>query len=356
MSDVRAILERGVGGASPPPGGFERMLRRRDRKRRNERVAAAVVGLAIAIAAVVIGAASIRSDRSAPAEPTDRWVDAGRLSDLALAGVTYLEDTQVFVIASPGAAPYALSAVSPHSPYGVAEYLKYCRPFGGFREGEHGAQFDDHGEYMTGPAGSGMFPVQTRVTSDGIVQVRPFPVAAPPPRGTDAYPNPPGICVGGTSHYVEVAPGILDRGDTPYFAPEQNLLQPPTIWFGPNDRPVTPATLSTFGTRWCDGWPPAILQLIVPLGTEPSGDTVERIYVADPEGRWADQLATPYTQEAALPPAAEFTGYRSIVDELWIDPSTFDIEVYLVRQVDGQQVVLRLPRIDDLPACEDPNP
>ena len=38
MSDLRKILERGVGGATPPPDGFERMLRRRDRKRRNERI------------------------------------------------------------------------------------------------------------------------------------------------------------------------------------------------------------------------------------------------------------------------------------------------------------------------------
>src|SRR4029453_8522622 len=43
MSDLRAILERGVGGATPPPDGFERMLRRRDRKRRNQRIAAGVV-------------------------------------------------------------------------------------------------------------------------------------------------------------------------------------------------------------------------------------------------------------------------------------------------------------------------
>jgi Tol biopolymer transport system component len=52
MSDVRAILERGVGGATPPPDGFERMLRRRDRKRRNQRIVAGVVGIAVFVAAV----------------------------------------------------------------------------------------------------------------------------------------------------------------------------------------------------------------------------------------------------------------------------------------------------------------
>src|SRR4249920_3800015 len=61
MSDVRAILERGVGGATPPPDGYERMLRRRDRKRRNQRITAGVVGVAIALAAFVVGTSFVRS-------------------------------------------------------------------------------------------------------------------------------------------------------------------------------------------------------------------------------------------------------------------------------------------------------
>jgi hypothetical protein len=52
MTDLRTILERGVGGATPPPDGFERILRRRDRKRRNQRIAAGVVGIAVFVAAV----------------------------------------------------------------------------------------------------------------------------------------------------------------------------------------------------------------------------------------------------------------------------------------------------------------
>ena len=54
MSDVRTILERGIGGATPPPDGFERMLRRRDRKRRNQRIAAGVVGIAVFAVAIWI--------------------------------------------------------------------------------------------------------------------------------------------------------------------------------------------------------------------------------------------------------------------------------------------------------------
>jgi hypothetical protein len=54
MSDLRTMLERGVGGETPPPYGFDRMLRRRDRKRRNQRISAGVVAIAVFVAAVWI--------------------------------------------------------------------------------------------------------------------------------------------------------------------------------------------------------------------------------------------------------------------------------------------------------------
>ena len=54
MSDLRTILERGVGSATSPPEGFERMLRRRDRKRRNRRISAGVVGIVVFVAVVWI--------------------------------------------------------------------------------------------------------------------------------------------------------------------------------------------------------------------------------------------------------------------------------------------------------------
>lgn len=65
MSDVRTILKRGIGGATPPPDGFERMLRRRDRKRRNQRIAAAAVGIVVFAAAVWIVTTGGPFDRTA---------------------------------------------------------------------------------------------------------------------------------------------------------------------------------------------------------------------------------------------------------------------------------------------------
>ena len=64
MSDLRTILERGVGGETPPPDGFERMLRRRDRKRGNQRIAAGVVGLAVFVAAIGVVTTGLLFDQT----------------------------------------------------------------------------------------------------------------------------------------------------------------------------------------------------------------------------------------------------------------------------------------------------
>jgi WD40 repeat protein len=82
MSDVRTILERGVGGAAPPPDGFERLLRRRGRKQRNQRIAAAIVGLTVAIGIVVVGSAVLRSEREPQPADRTRIIHEGEVLEL----------------------------------------------------------------------------------------------------------------------------------------------------------------------------------------------------------------------------------------------------------------------------------
>jgi hypothetical protein len=79
MSDLRTIMERGVGGATPPPDGFERMLRRRDRKRLSQRITAGVVGVVVFAAAIWVVTTGGPFDRTLTpgggeivTEPTDR--------------------------------------------------------------------------------------------------------------------------------------------------------------------------------------------------------------------------------------------------------------------------------------------
>ena len=90
MSDVRTILKRGIGGATPPPDGFERVLRRRDRKRRNQRVAAGVLGIAVFVAAIWIvtaGGAVDRSQKPATTGGTGPSVSPGPTAPVGLVGL-----------------------------------------------------------------------------------------------------------------------------------------------------------------------------------------------------------------------------------------------------------------------------
>ena len=70
MSDLRTILERGVGGATPPPDGFERMLRRRDRKHRNQRIGAGALAIILALVTFVALTRAFRSAERPADEPT----------------------------------------------------------------------------------------------------------------------------------------------------------------------------------------------------------------------------------------------------------------------------------------------
>lgn len=85
------------------------------------------------------------------------WISPGSLSDLQAAGVWYLEDEQIFVVAD-GESAIALSAAAPHI---EGERVLFCRSSGWF-EGQHGEKFDRRGYYMLGPAASGLTRIALR--------------------------------------------------------------------------------------------------------------------------------------------------------------------------------------------------
>jgi hypothetical protein len=58
----RELFEQAVHRFAPTEPALERLLRRRDRKRRNQRIAAGVVGIAVALAVALTGASLIRSE------------------------------------------------------------------------------------------------------------------------------------------------------------------------------------------------------------------------------------------------------------------------------------------------------
>jgi hypothetical protein len=72
MSEYRAILEQTRERFTTPELPLEGILRIRDRRRRNQRIAAGAVGLAIALAGILVGTSVIRSSE-VPAHPSPSY-------------------------------------------------------------------------------------------------------------------------------------------------------------------------------------------------------------------------------------------------------------------------------------------
>jgi len=79
MTDPRALLEKTSERFREPQMPVERIYRARDRRRRGQRVAAGVVGLAVAVAAIVIGSSVVRSGGQPPDVPASE-IPSGQIA------------------------------------------------------------------------------------------------------------------------------------------------------------------------------------------------------------------------------------------------------------------------------------
>lgn len=82
MSNRFDVLERFAPLFEAPEPSFEDFLRRRDRKRRNQRITAGALGLAVGLAAILIGSSLIRSNQSVPVQPAPTPVQPAPTSEL----------------------------------------------------------------------------------------------------------------------------------------------------------------------------------------------------------------------------------------------------------------------------------
>lgn len=131
------------------------------------------------------------------------WISPGSLSDLQAAGVWYLNDEQIFVLAD-GESAIALSAAAPHI---EGERVLFCRSSGWFH-GHHGEKFDRRGLYTLGPAVSGLTRIALRIT-DGDVEINPSDVLGATPRDSPREPVPPiGPFCGVDGSLEEIEPGF----------------------------------------------------------------------------------------------------------------------------------------------------
>lgn len=131
--------------------------------------------------------------------PGPAWISAGSLEDIRGAGVVYLADARVFVVAEESEI-IALSAQVPHIP---GERVLFCPSSGWFESPFHGEKFDRFGNYAIGPAARGLDRVAVQVL-DGTVWVNPAQITLGPPRGSSEPEDPRGpFCMHG-----EAKPGF----------------------------------------------------------------------------------------------------------------------------------------------------
>jgi hypothetical protein len=105
MSDLKSVLERSRERMGPSRLTPERVYGRRDRKQRNARVAAGVVGVAIAIAIVALGAKAAITNHQPVGRPSITPSDVGTLT-ITDAGCT------LDGLANPGPGPFTLDVTN----------------------------------------------------------------------------------------------------------------------------------------------------------------------------------------------------------------------------------------------------
>jgi hypothetical protein len=113
------------------------------------------------------------------------WQTVLTVDALERAGVAYIQNAGVFVVATDGG-PVALSAASPHPDH----RLLFC-PSSETFQGIHGEVFDRRGFYVGGPSPRGMDRVAVR-TQEGVVQIDADDVQPGPPRGSGPPEDPSG--------------------------------------------------------------------------------------------------------------------------------------------------------------------
>ena len=98
MIEERELFERAVQRFAPVDGSFERLIDRRDRKKRNQRIAAAVVGIAAALAVALTGASLLRSASQPATPPPPPPVSNGDVSFVGSNLIDFSDDLNDFGI------------------------------------------------------------------------------------------------------------------------------------------------------------------------------------------------------------------------------------------------------------------
>jgi hypothetical protein len=70
MSDLKSVLDRGVGSFEPEPGGLERVAARRRRRQRNRRIGSAFIALIVAAGGISFAVVALQGETTREEAPT----------------------------------------------------------------------------------------------------------------------------------------------------------------------------------------------------------------------------------------------------------------------------------------------
>jgi Rieske [2Fe-2S] domain len=155
MTDLKPALERLRDQLRPPPGSFERLVARRRRRRRNQRLAVSTLAFVVAAAGVTLAVRALgpTGGPRPAAHPALSGSDVVEVPPRGETAPAFLADGHpVFVVHHEDGTVSVVDAFSTHRPWGVEELIGWCPSSRTFDEPEHGAKFNEYGQYLAGPA------------------------------------------------------------------------------------------------------------------------------------------------------------------------------------------------------------
>jgi len=154
------------------------------------------------VAAVVMLALATAACTASGTPDAEGWIEVGSVDDVADRGVVYLEDENVFVVAT----DEGILGLVGDAQHVEDDRVLYCASSDGFEGPRHGERFDRNGRYRGGPGGVDMDRVQVRVQG-AMVSVNPSMVIVATARSEEASPAIGPQCLG-----VEKPAGFFETG------------------------------------------------------------------------------------------------------------------------------------------------
>jgi hypothetical protein len=298
-------------------------------------VAAGLGLVALLVAIAVLAGADPRTLEIDPLVP-DPSEEGGALPvpDVGdVLAVQLADGTPVFVTQPEPGEVLVLDAVDPHLPAGQQKLLVFCRPSAVFEDPRHGSRFDQWGNWLGGPAPTGLALYPSEATADGgTIRVVGSSGAAP---ARDAPRGEPGTPQAENCQFDEASSGLSDAvmhrrpADVPALdgarIPGDRWVWATLVLGGTSQRPVacaadgtcrSDAPELTFGTLLPPGTAlePTTAVVLARTTTDGRIDVLHPTDSTDPNDQYLLGIFDPREQPALVVPVAGEASAAWLVD------------------------------------------